>query len=316
MPSTKQTLPNFFLVGAPKAGTTAMCEYLRRHPHVFFSEPKEPLFWADELAGLRRQLGIDTIDAYLRLFRNAPAEARILGDGSTLHLMSPTAIGRILEFNPEAKFLVMLRHPVELAHSFHGQLCRTLNEDCLSFEQAWDLQDERRAGRCLPKRCVEPGMLQYREVAGLGVQLQRAQQLIPRAQLLVAFHQDFCESPHVVYRQVLDFLELPEDGRDEFPRFNASSQYRSQFAANILESSAVRRFVHSLKRHFPTRVVDGLRAAKEASCFRPAERNALSSAFRARLLEEFSHELELLHELTGRRLERQSRKSQISSTLL
>ena len=55
--------PNFFIVGAPKSGTTAMADYLREHPEVFFSDPKEPFFWCDDFAPLRRRERIETLDA-------------------------------------------------------------------------------------------------------------------------------------------------------------------------------------------------------------------------------------------------------------
>ncbi len=137
-------LPNFFIVGAPKAGTTSLYSYLDQHPQVYMSAIKEPHFFAAEireenldpelrrgiardaralrafLAGPMREKRFGGIVAdwedYLRLFANANNESA-LGEASVCYLWSPTAPERIADRIPDAKILVMLRHPAERAFS-------------------------------------------------------------------------------------------------------------------------------------------------------------------------------------------------------
>jgi hypothetical protein len=128
-------LPNFFIAGAPKAGTTSLYRYLEQHPQIYMSPVKEPHYFAAEIReelyepALRRRLERDKPfarivadwDDYVQLFANAAGELA-LGEGSVCYLWSPTAPGRIAEKIPEAKILVLLRDPAERAFSqyLHG----------------------------------------------------------------------------------------------------------------------------------------------------------------------------------------------------
>ncbi len=142
-------LPTFFLVGAPKAGTTSLYHYLDQHPQVYMSAIKEPHVFAAEVREenfdpeLRRGIARDTRgvreflsgsmrrkrfsgivadwEGYLRLFADAGAELA-LGEASACYLWSPTAAERIAGRIPDAKILVMLRNPAERAFSqyLHG----------------------------------------------------------------------------------------------------------------------------------------------------------------------------------------------------
>src|SRR5262245_10433773 len=130
-------LPNFFLIGARKAGTTSLYHYLDQHPDIYLSPLKEPTYFAPEavqpstaeeselrawIAGPmleKRQHGTvrDWAD-YVQLFRNARSE-KAIGEGSVAYLGSTTAPGRIKAFNPDARVLVILRNPVDLLFSFY-----------------------------------------------------------------------------------------------------------------------------------------------------------------------------------------------------
>ncbi len=132
--------PNFFIIGAPKAGTTALSEYLRGHPQVFFSEPKEPHFFNDDFSA-RHTYDMDT---YLSYFKDADEEYKAIGEGSVFYLSSKNAVPNILKKNPNAKFIVMLRNPVSMAQSWHAQAIHSFGETVLDFDKAWHLQDKRK----------------------------------------------------------------------------------------------------------------------------------------------------------------------------
>ena len=215
--------PNFFLIGAPKAGTTALGEYLRTHPNVLFSDPKEPDYFNFDFANRFVKAEKD----YLRLFAEARPEHIAIGEGSTRYFESMVAISEILKFNPESKFIVSLRNPIEMAPALHSQYVYEGYEDELDFAVAWRLQDERKIGNCIPKICIEPKMVLYREACALGQHLHRLFETLSQDQLKVLFFEDLSANPRKTYLDVLEFLGIPDDCRTTFPVVNSNKGYRS-----------------------------------------------------------------------------------------
>lgn len=165
----KTLIPNFFIVGAPKCGTTAVSEYLRNHPSIFMSFPKEPHHFSDDFAQFREYRRLDD---YMKLFRGRTQDHLIVGEASVWYLYSSSAVKSIYEFNKDAKILVMLRNPIDFVCSLHSQLLFAFNEDRPDFAEAWNLQEDRAKGINLPKTCIAPQFLQYRAVAKFGAQLE------------------------------------------------------------------------------------------------------------------------------------------------
>ena len=106
--------PNFLVIGAQKSGTTYLCSYLARHPDVYFSDPKELMFFQ------RKGLDQKAYKRYLeKHFSNAQLE-KYVGEGSTTYLQWPESLNNIKNFlSSELKIIVCLRHPVEKAISFY-----------------------------------------------------------------------------------------------------------------------------------------------------------------------------------------------------
>jgi hypothetical protein len=221
----------FFLVGAPRCGTTALSRYLRKHPRICFSVPKEPHFlaYAPEmpLADLRR--------TYLETFflHRAPQHL-LLGEGSVSTLYSDDAIRRALALDPDARFLAMVRNPMELLPSYHQRLLYVLDEDERDFATAWRLQAARARGERVPRRCRDPRVLQYAEIARLGERIERLFELAGRERCLVIVYDDFRSETAKVYEQVLSFLGLEHDGRTIFPRRLESRTFRSLALQRLL----------------------------------------------------------------------------------
>jgi hypothetical protein len=115
------TLPNFLIVGAAKAGTTSLYEYLRQHPDVFMSPLKEPGYYWPE-APTPEDAPIRTAEEYARLFDGVTTE-RAIGEATTRYLQSPTAAERIKRDIPDARIIVSLRNPAGRAwSSYLGRL--------------------------------------------------------------------------------------------------------------------------------------------------------------------------------------------------
>jgi len=227
--SLTQCFPSFFIVGAPKCGTTALYRYLRGHPDIFLPELKEPHYFSTDLPGLRVAT---ERSAYCALFREAP-RGKMIGEASASYLQSRDAIAAILAAVPKARMIVMLRDPVEMAAALHAQWLYNLRENNEDFREAWNLQDARAQGAHLPPNLREPQMLQYRQVCALGEQLERLQRQVPEEQRLVILLDDLGENAGAVYRRVLAFLGLPDDGREYFPLENPNKAVHSRFVAAL-----------------------------------------------------------------------------------
>jgi hypothetical protein len=153
--------PNFFLVGAPKCGTTSYFHYLSLHPNLFAPSIKEPYFFCDDFEILK---GGQTLDDYLDLFSEAGSAHHAIGEASVTYMYSTVAMQNIFEFDPTSRIIAMIRNPCQLVYSLHSHLLYLMEEEEADFEVAWSLQDDRLQGTNVPKKCQEPFFLQYREV--------------------------------------------------------------------------------------------------------------------------------------------------------
>ncbi|MEC9341081.1 MAG: sulfotransferase [Pseudomonadota bacterium] len=162
-------LPNFFIVGAPKCGTTSLAGWLAQHPNILMSSAKEPHYYNTDFGNRHTHSPAE----YSRFFKHPPAVCDAVGEASVWYLYSHAAVPNILVDVPAAKFIVMLRNPVEMAPSLHEQQLVNGTEDVADFAAAWRLQTEREAGRSIPRLCEEPKLLLYGPACRLGEQLQR-----------------------------------------------------------------------------------------------------------------------------------------------
>ena len=111
-----ENLPNFFIVGAAKSGTTSLAEYLKQHPEIFMSEFKEPHYFLPEGAMASNYYG--TWDNYMSLFKDVRNE-KAIGEASTGYLYYPESARMIINRIPDAKIIISLRNPVEMAFSLY-----------------------------------------------------------------------------------------------------------------------------------------------------------------------------------------------------
>jgi len=300
MQSEKQPRPNFFLIGAPKCGTTSLSEYLRTHPKVCFSDPKEPHYFNTDYPWLQRTF---TERAYLdQAFAHRSPEHVAVGEGSVFYLLSRAAVPNILRFNPEAKILVMIRNPIDMVQSLHHQNVYAQIETEADFEQAWRRMAERREGRSIPRRCRVPTLLLYDEMGRLGEQLGRVAKLVPGERLKVIIFDDLIEDALGVYRNVLDFLGLEYDGRIMFPVANPSriqaDWYRRFFGGLPTGIDAA---VRNFRRVFGMREF-GIRRRLGELTTQLTMRRPLSAELHRELIGCFDAEIEKLSNLVGRDL--------------
>jgi hypothetical protein len=225
-----QRPPDFFLVGQPKSGTTALYEMLRRHPQIHMPDRKEPWYLASELlertpprpGGTPR-----SVEEYLAWFDAAQPDQRI-GEASVLYLWSRTAAARIAELQPEARIVAILREPASLLRSLHMQFLRTHVETESDFRRAIALEEARREGREVPRRSYWPQALLYSEHVRYVEQLRRFHALFPPEQVLVLIYDDFVRDNEATVRTVLRFLKVDDVAPIEVVEANPTMGVRSQ----------------------------------------------------------------------------------------
>lgn len=296
-----QRLPNLFIVGAPKCGTTSLYHYLNDHSQVFFSPVKEPRYWSPDFPDPIRR--VKSLEQYLKLFQSASQNHKIIGEASTTYLRSDEALGRILEFNPNAKFICMVRNPLEFLPAYHMELHLTFHEDIPTLEQAWHLQEPRRLGQCIPSTCAAAALLDYSQAALFGQQVRQFCRLIPERQRMIIVFDDFAKDTQSVYEQVLTFLELDSDGRTEFARSNEARQYRFQILRRLVirPPAVLAGVITPIRRFLGVEGINILRFADQLVT-RRAQRRSLRQEFRQILASEFSSDIELLSMILGRDL--------------
>lgn len=292
--------PNFFIVGAPKAGTTSLYEYLRMHPNICMASYKEPHYFADDLKNYGRA---ESLQEYLSFFRHCDDSAIAVGEGSVWYLRSKTALKNIREFAPESRIIVMLRNPVELVRSFHAQALYSFIEDEEDLERAWNLQDRRASGKCIPSGNQVIETLMYRDMARLGEQVARAMTIFPREQIKLIFFEDFIADTRREYMAILDFLCVPCDGRASFPPINEAKGHRFEWLGKAT-SHAPRPVVNAVHLVRRTTGLDPMKMIRRVRHWNTSARpkQAINVEFRRVLAAYFEDDIRLLEQLTGRDL--------------
>ncbi len=225
------TMPNFLVIGAQKAGTTALYHYLRGHPEVFMSPIKEPHFFYFEGETLdfrgprdREVLGhflVSDLEGYEALFAGASGE-RALGEASAMYLYSEKAVGRIEHHVPEAKLITVLRNPAERAYSSFLHMVRDGREPLSDFGRALEAEEGRIRSKWSP-------IWHYRSMGFYHEQLSRYYEAFGPEQIGVYLYEDLESDPAGVLRDVYGFLGVdPSFTPDVSARYNVSGLPKSK----------------------------------------------------------------------------------------
>jgi hypothetical protein len=288
--------PNFFIVGAPRCGTTAMYEYLKAHPDIFMPSFKEPHYFGADVMGGRKEIFKGNESKYLALFADATTEKR-LGEASPSYLYSKCAAAEIKQFNPDSKIIIMLRSPIEVMYSTYYQARYTGTEDLPTFEEALAAEPDRRAGRRISKNADNNMVGLYRDRVRFAEQVQRYFDVFGREEVHVIIFDDFKKGLPTVYRDALTFLDVAPDFRPEFNVVNASRKARSSFIRTLSMNPTLL----SIGKRVPSvslRVYSFLKHLNSKT----ASRSTLAPELRHRLQQDLQPEIEMLGEMLGRDL--------------
>jgi hypothetical protein len=210
-----RAVPDFFVVGHQKCGTTALYLMLSEHPQIFMPrDVKEPWFFARELrpgslAGDAhgRHSRPETLEQYVALFADA-APAQLVGEASPQYIRSETAAAEIAALRPDARIVAILREPASFLRSLHLQLVATHIESETDFARAIALEPKRREGKQLPRHSISPQSLLYSDHVRYAQQLRWIHEAFPPEQVLVLIYDDFRADNEATVREVLRFLKL------------------------------------------------------------------------------------------------------------
>jgi hypothetical protein len=198
----REIWPNFFLVGAAKAGTTSIYEYLSQHPEVFFPCIKEPHFFTQVRPSRQQRFFIHAISdraEYARLFERAYGFT-IIGDASPSYLWHPEVPGRIRAQVPEARIAIILRDPVERAYSHYLMDYREGVQSLSFYDALIDDMNRQERGWGISFLYFELG--QYAE------QVKRYLETFPPRQIQIIFFDDLRRNVRCVLNELTEFLQI------------------------------------------------------------------------------------------------------------
>jgi hypothetical protein len=293
------TLPDFLVAGVPKAGTTALHTALSRHPGLFMSPIKEPKFFLTDgpppASGgpgdaLTYREHIWQRDRYEALFDPAPP-GTLRGESTPLYLYDRAALRRVRDLIPAAKLIVVLRDPVERAHSNWTHLWSAGLEPVGDFVQACAEEERRIAAGWA-------SFWHYTELGRYGTQLDYAFSLFPREQMLVIRYRLLVDEPTATLRRICAFLGVETGMVTDIPRENVTSHPEQTLAhravsAGIRASDGLGRLLPGSKAAAATRRMERFLQRGRR------ERQPLSWQQRQVLLPGFEDDIKLLERVLG-----------------
>jgi Sulfotransferase family len=294
--------PDFLIVGAPKAGTTAVHSALAEHPRVFVSRPKEPKYWLCDDApppawngpgdAHSQQEWMWRSEDYFRLFEGA-APDQVRGESTPFYLWSRGAHRRIGEALPEVKVIAVVRDPIDRAYSNWMHLWSDGLEPESDFETAFALQDARVAAGWAP-------FWRYRDLGLYGDQITHLRRFVDPERILVIRYREIIDQPQATVDAACRFLGIEEGHVPGIPHHNSRNFVEPGWRPTLL--GPVVRGGARLGAYAPPRVWRKVSEplVNQLSGRGDGHRPLLTNGQRERLLPQFADDIATLASLTGR----------------
>jgi len=295
-------LPNFFIIGAAKAGTTALYDMLAQHPEIYMSQVKEPRFFATvgepplypgPAGDFLRRVTVWRPHEYAMLFAGV-TDQRAIGEASAIYMRLPLAAQRIRQSLPKSRLIAILRQPAERAYSNYTFMRQHGIEPESSFEAALSQEDARAQAGWYPG-------IYYQKNGYYHAQLTDYYALFPREQIKVVLHEDLRDTPQALLRDLFRFLDVAENFAPEIRRSNVTLTPKNrrlhQLATHPTQVEERAKFLPAFAQRT---LVSGLQRVD--SQFNLAPPPLLDPETRACLTEEYREDILKLQELIGRDL--------------
>ena len=258
-------LPNFFIIGAAKCGTTSLFHYLSQHPDIYFpTTVKESNYFVfcnreydtngpgspKEIFNYLYGRSINNFTEYKSLFKSVKDEM-VIGEVCPRYLYYDNASKNLKEFNPEAKIIVILRNPVERAFSHYKMLAsrslapynfyRELQEEDQRISQGWGWDWH----YCALGRYFE--------------QIERYYQLFSRKNIKIILYEDFFNDSTSALKDICSFLNITaEFDFDLNSRHMVSYNPKNKFVHQILKADSLALLRRSIKKLFPAHLLSDI----------------------------------------------------------
>lgn len=296
-----KTLPNFFIVGAARSGTTSLDRYISQHPEVYITPKKETHFFTDGHFPPCSGPGDDRLskllirdeDEYAQLFTGVSG-AKAIGESSAFYLCFTDTAERIAKTIPDAKIIIILREPVERAYSAYMFMVRD-GRETLEFVEGLNREEERK------QKGFEP-IWWYKELGLYYKQVKHYLDVFGKRRVKVLLYDELFANPEGELRDVFTFLGVREDvSIDTSVRYNVSGSPKSRKFYNLLDN-----FIYNpsfLEKRIKSLVPQHLRTAWASKIIgMSVEHVPLDDAVGAELKAYFAEDVRRLEDLLHRDL--------------
>jgi len=279
-----ETWPNFFIVGAPKAGTTSLYAYLKDIPGIYMSPIKEPNYFSVGTHFKPSKKPIRDKKKYLRLFEKVKDE-KIIGEASPSYLSDPEAPKLIHQIVPDARILISLRDPVERAYSSYltnvrrGRIKKSFSQQMENTLSNEILPSETKLTRGLYFNLVQ----RYLDIFG-------------QKQVKIIIFEEFIKNPKIFIEEILEFLEYNKPLETfENKVHNPYAVARSPVTRYIFQNDTVRKFAQMIPS-------SSRRILKERVMLKQQPKPKMNEEVKKKLVNFFHDDVEKLKTLLGRDL--------------
>lgn len=229
-------VPDFYIIGVEKAGTSSLFGYLTQHPYIYAPITKEINFFSKYYSKGNDWYKVCFPSKFQKFFKNISGGKFITGEASVRYFDYPHSLNRLRKFTPNAKLILMLRNPIDRAFSEFASTSRT-GRETLSFQEAINSEESRTSDEYNKMLNNENYFHEtffrfaYLKRGIYADNLERWFKIFPREQFLIIKSEDFFENPSFVYNRVLTFLDLPKWELDEYTIWRRVN--KSQMDENI-----------------------------------------------------------------------------------
>ncbi|MFP8487473.1 sulfotransferase family protein [Gracilimonas sp. Q87] len=232
--------PNLFIVGAPKAGTTSLYNYLEEHPEVFMCDLKETNYFSyKEIKNqdlFYNEEKVNNIDDYLALFKSIKQE-KIIGEASVSYLFYEDVPGRLFDFNSQSKIIIVLRNPIDRGFS-HYLMDSRLGLVDHSYDDIVDKNIEDKRGELYYQQYVELGLYHN--------QVKRYLDIFGHEQVKIILFEELVDDIAIVVKDLFRFLEVDSNFEPQLSKkYNTFKEPKNKLIDTLYKIKSIRKSLSS-----------------------------------------------------------------------